>query len=927
MAHAVGAPVQSSLLRVSPLLALRKGSPPALVSCKPSAVASLALGLLLAGVGTARAAEPERYRVRATVSREAGRIDGQVTVRVRVASGEDHVRLWLYPDRLAVAPSAMDERSARWIYPGEVRQGGLTLSEVTVDGRAAAFSEPVVRPSGGPRGRDVAGADVHIEVEPAEARSVDLSVRFVLEVPGRFGRLGRVGEVLSLAGPWYPLVVGEDDAWAYEVPHELEVEVDHGELLVGGEVATRRARARRDGAYVPLVVAPRFFLEHRSVGETGLTVVGTRPFYRPPPSARRGDEGLLDLAHVDVLGRIEEILAPLLESARAVGVAVPDRLVIWQVPSRTELCGTAPGVVLASDRLFQIFPLDQTLEFHRGALRRAVGRHLVTPATARVDPVADRGWAADLRAVVLVDLDTARRRSGAQTPQELLGVFAFHPAVDQLLYAPQVAFEDTYFAAIEERDPFRDDPRRARSPRSSGRRILESARDALDEQAFRRFAALLVRGRRSVRAALHRAAPARSERLTDWLAASPEPVTYRLGAIRTRALPDGRHEHTIEIRREGSERAEPVEVEVHDTSGHRERAVWDARGARGEVTVVTPGPLGGAQLDPRHRLPQSPVLADGHPRRDDATDHPFRPPLLNGFLLNFFATETLFTGLVDFAVRRRYDLEHTLGLRLERTFAFTGGALRYSYGFGPKAHDNRRIGLLTAGLSFERLHEGFAGDIGGWRGQVFVQGGVNTVRFSLDPRQGQWLAGRLVGGLAVRDDGSLGGTVRGGVRGGMVFPLGLVNALVVVAGGGLTLGDALPSELQSLGGGPVLRAFESDELLGRGSLYAVVEHRWTAVRDLSWNLAHLVWVRELQLAAFAGAGLVFDTVNGEDVAGGVEVGAGVRVHFEYGGVQPGVIALDVGVPITRRDDRVVQDGVVVRTRAPVGFYVSFDQYF
>jgi hypothetical protein len=894
--------------------------------CKAGAALGVLLALGIVAAGVAHAAEPEGYRVRARVAGEAGRVEGELTVRVRLADGEDHVRLWLYGERLGVPPSAMDERSARWVYPGEVSRGGIRLSDVTVDGERVPLPEPEAQPSGTARGIDVAGADVRVPIEPGPARTVELALRFVLTVPGRFGRLGRVDDGMTLAAPWYPLVV-DGDAWAFEVPHDVEVEADRGALLLGGRTIGRTGRAQRTGAYVPLAAAPRFFSEHETIEGVRVSVVTTARMYRPPPSARRGEAGLLDLAHVDVMGRLREVIGPLLVSARALGVAVPDELVLWQIPSRTELVATAPGVVLVSDRLFQIFPIDQTLDFHRGALRRGLARHLVEPGTARTESVADRGWAADLRAVVLVDLDEARRRSGAQRPEELLGVFAFHPAVDQLLYAPQIAFEDTYFAAIEERDPFRDDPVRSRAPISSGRRILESARDALDEDTFRRFVARLIRARRPVREVLRAVAPERVDRLASWRAATGEPVNYRLGAITSRRLEDGRYEHTIEILRDGSERAEPVEVDVHDATGHRERAVWDAPGARGEVTVVTPGSFGGAQLDPRQRLPQSPVLAEGHPRRDDATDHPFRPPILNGFLLNFFATETLFTGLVDFAVRRRYDLEHTLGLRLERTFAFTGGALRYSYGFGPKAHDNRRIGLLTAGLSFERLHEGFAGDIGAWRGQLFLQGGINTVRFALDPREGVWLTGRVVGGLAVRDDGTLGGNVRGGVRGGVVFPLGLVNALVLVAGGGFTAGDALPSELQSLGGGPVLRGFESDELLGRGALYAVAEHRWTAVRDLAWNLAHLVWVRELQLAAFAGAGIVLDTVDGQTVAGGVEVGGGVRVHYEYGGVQPGVIAIDVGVPVTREDARVIQDGVVVRTRAPVGFFVSFDQYF
>ena len=891
------------------------------------AAIAISLGLVLLGsAAVARAAEPLSSRVHARIDRGAGRVTGELWARVRVRQGEPSVRLWLYPDRLAVPPSAMEERSARWIYPGEVDRGGITLSQVTVDGRAVALPPPEHREPGDPRGRDVAGSDVRVPIEPGPEREIELALRFEVEVPGRFGRMGKAEEVLSLAGPWYPLVV-DGDAWTFEGRHELELEASHGTIVAGDRVLGRSGRVDARGPYVPVLVMPRVFEDVRTVAGVRMVLRTPAPLYRPPPVERRGPDGLIDLAHVDVGARVAEVAEQVIASARALGVPVPDEIVLVQVRSRTELAATAPGVVLVSDRLFQIFPLDQVLDFHRRALRRALFRHLAAPIGVAIDPPADRGWAADLRAVVLVDLDEARRHSGAQTPQELLGLFAFHPAVDQLLYAPQIAFEDAYFAAIEERDPFRDDPVRARVPLSSGRRILESARDALSEEALARFVAMLVNGRRTARAALAEAAPERVDRLASWLAATGAPVNYRLGAIRSRRLDDGTFEHRVEVIRDGADRAEPVEVEVHDTGGRRVSAVWDAPGDRGVVTVTTPGPFGGAAIDPRQRLPQSPELADGHPRGDDATDLSWRPPILNGFLLNAFVTEALFTGLVDFVLRRRYDLDHTIGFRLERTQSFTGGNLRYSYGLGPKVHLNRRIGLISGGLSFERLHEGFAGDLGAWRGQLFVQGGINTVSYTLDPREGVWLSARLVGGLAVRDDGTLGGTFRGGVRGGVVFPLGLVNALVLVGGGGFTVGDALPSELQALGGGAVLRGFESDELLGRGALYAVIEHRWTAVRDLAWNLAHLVWVRELQLAAFAGAGLVFDTREGQDVAGGVEAGGGVRVHYEYGGVQPGVIAIDVAVPLTREDARVVQDGVVVRTRAPVGFYVSFDQYF
>jgi hypothetical protein len=732
-------------------------------------------------------------------------------------------------------------------------------------------------------------------------------------------------------------VVGAGDAFAFRVPHRVRVEATAGELLVGGRPVGRRGAVRARVPYVPVAAAPRFFA--RVVRARGVELVLRTParLYEPPPPERRGAAGLVDLARVDLPGLVGEVAGEVVASARAFGVPVPARIVLQQMPSRTELVATAPEVVLFSDRLFQIFPLEQTLDFHRRALRRALFAHLARTLSARVDPPADRGWATDLRAVALVDLDQARRRSGARTPQELLGVFAFHPAVDQLLYAPQIAFEDAYFAAIEERDPFRDDPVRARRPRSRGRRLLEMARDALDDEALRRFTAMLVNARRPAREALREAAPERASRLPSWLAATGAPVNYRLGAIRSERLDDGRHRHVVEVFRDGADRIEPVEVRVHDNAGHEATAVWEARGARGEVEVVTPGPLGGVRIDPRHRLPQDPALADGHPRRDDATDLPWRPPILNGFLFNVFVTEGDFVGLVDFALRRRYDLEHTFGLRLERTRAFTGGTFRYSQGVGPKVHTNRRVGALTGGVSFDRLHEGFAdANLGGWRAQLTLGGSLNTVAFALDPREGFWASAAVTAGLTYRDDESVGWTVRGGARGGMVLPLGLVNAFVAVVGGGFTAGDALPGELQGLGGSRRLRGFESGELLGRGALYAVVEHRWSAFRDLAMNLAHLVWVREIQLAAFAGAGVVFDPVDlgpdglppSEDALFAADVGLGVRVHYEYGGVQPGVITLDVGLPLTREDDLVYdQAGGAVRRRNPVGFYIGFDQYF
>src|SRR4029079_9967970 len=140
-------------------------------------------------------------------------------------------------------------------------------------------------------------------------------------------------------------------------------------------------------------------------------------------------------------------------------------------------------------------------------------------------------------------------------------------------------------------------------------------------------------------------------------------VNYRLGAIRSEQQSDGSWRHTIEVFRAGADRGEPVVVQAQDDRGNRLRATWDAPGPRGEVVVVTPGALGGVVIDPDQRLVQSMTGADGNPRGDDATDLPWRPPILNAFAFDAFVTEGLFTGVIDFVLRRRYDLEHTIGLR------------------------------------------------------------------------------------------------------------------------------------------------------------------------------------------------------------------------------------------------------------------------
>jgi hypothetical protein len=294
---------------------------------------------------------------------------------------------------------------------------------------------------------------------------------------------------------------------------------------------------------------------------------------------------------------------------------------------------------------------------------------------------------------------------------------------------------------------------------------------------------------------------------------------------------------------------------------------------------------------------------------------------LQALWLSYSASEARLDGLVDFAMRRRYDLDRAIALRLETGPATTGGMLRYVRGFGPKRDTNNRIGVLVFGAEVERLRGAFAdGTPTGWGGALLVSAGIDTRRYRLDWRHGVSFGGSVRFGGVAREDGTLSGSVAGAVRGSLSFPLGLRNMVMLVAGGGVSLGAPLPAEQQALGGIAILRGFRSTELVGRARAYAVVEHRATLFADLAWDIGGFVWVRELQLAAFTGAGVLWnerDTSGrrGRDRVLAADAGGGLRVHFLYGGVQPGLVLVDVAVPLA--------GGL----GSGPAFYVAFDQYF
>jgi hypothetical protein len=263
-------------------------------------------------------------------------------------------------------------------------------------------------------------------------------------------------------------------------------------------------------------------------------------------------------------------------------------------------------------------------------------------------------------------------------------------------------------------------------------------------------------------------------------------------------------------------------------------------------------------------------------------------------------------------------LENSFGLRLTTGPRAVGGQLRYTRGVGRKRDTNSRVGRLAAGLLFDRLRDGFIeGEEGGWRTGLMLSGVYSNQRFFLDPRSGGLAIGALRAAFVQRDDGTTSYTLTPSFRGNITVPVGLRSALVFAAGVSYAFGQPIASELPGLGSRFHLRGYAPGSLAGRGNAFAVAELRFTptALSDLQVNVVHAAWIREIQFAFFAGAGVV---ASPRSLPYGAEVGMGIRLHIDYAGILPAVFVADLAIPLVREAGG---------TGPPLTVFIAFQQFY
>jgi hypothetical protein len=896
--------------------------------------AQIACGLiaLVAGQTTPRAGvvQPRarnHLELKATLDPSARRITGWVRWSIPNVSNHPlgEVRLWLYPNRLGDRPEALGDVNFHWLYPTGFSPSSLRIDAAAVGSAAASVT---IEPS--EAGRDtIARIALPAPIPPGEDVVVD--VAFTTELPVRFGGFGCTGSACRLMGGYYPFPLHlSADGWqADAAPDRIDftasVAVPAGTDILVGDLHAHATAApvSARGANVPHVT----LVTDRDLRAEEITGGGLRGYFfhhgaRPPSS----ENEVMPYVREDRVGLILDAAHRALDFAAKQGLGAGDHdhqapLMLIESPLRHEMVQTHANVILVSDRLFQVFPIERLRKFHRLEVIRAVIAAVAGGTLGRIEPDPDVDLSTEVIAAYLTDRFTMREFQRLEFARDLLRPISFIPAVDQLMYAPLVASSASYFGYVDDRDVVRDDVRRFSHRRPGGRLVYAKLVDLLGPAGMDRLGRIVIQERVPLRQAAARAFGADLDWFwRQWLAGPPPRVNYRLAGVHVASprtpgpeASDGPAVHvTIDVERQGADLLEPVEVRVMDRADVPHDLVWTGRGIAHRFELDLPAGLASVEVDPRHRLVES-AMGSLNVADDPLVDNrdPKRWRLIySGF--GALVDVTSFTASFAAAVRvkPRHDLRNSFLLLATHSPTTTIGIdTAYTRLFGRQADTNRLTSDVGIGLSAllldpsfgvadtERLHST-------WRlkASLFVE--HDDRDFVIDPWRAVGAAADVHFSVTGLDTGERLSQVGADVELLRLFELLPGHVVALDVQGGATFGDIrVRSQLAQIGGALGLRGYAPGELFGRGRAVARLELRDRYVSDLNWNIAHFTAVRALGGNLFAEAGLITSCddlgVDENDVF--YDVGYSFRVLHDAFGVYQQMLSVDLAVPLNRHD--------------------------
>ncbi|MSP60476.1 MAG: hypothetical protein EXR72_09060 [Myxococcales bacterium] len=900
--------------------------------------AVVALGLLLPSL--VAAARPT-CALDVAIDPAQGTARGRVVLEIENTSGAalGAVELWRFPGRLERRSPVLNDYNFYRIYPRSFSPGGMRVAAVTVDGVAVVPTVMDAVPAG-------AGTILSLPLAAplAPGGRVRIEASFDTVIPRRYGAFGCYDGACTLAGGFYPMPValgpGGYDRGAPPARSDFSVTVrapPGADVIVGGVTAGAGPVVLEDAPYA-LVTVERG-LRERTLSHRGVTVhfFGHHLAQSPPLPPGKGAPYLDEDRAALVLAEAREAI----ELLHEIGLLPVDgtQLTLVEAPLRMELAEAHGDMVLVSDQIFRILPLDRFRKFHGFQLIRGIYGALFERRLRGRERGDDIGWSPDVGASFLVDLFTLRVYQRAEFAQDVLKWVSFIPQIDRILYAPQIPFASAYFNTLDDPDPTRDDVMRFAHLRPRGKTIYEKLRDRLGDPGTARVMRALWAGVPVREAAGAEAGSDLGEFFGQWLGPYPE-VDYRYEVLGSERR-GGRWHHRIRLFKRGkSPPVEPVELRVTEWGGVRHDLIWDGQGRERVLTVETARGVQSIELDPRGRLQERMAGAEEDLRFDNR-----RPARLKfiynnfGALLNvgelaFFQNLKLDLSL-DFTLNRILDVKNGTRFVLFRSQSTQIGLSgSYARHFGRMITPARLSSGASVSTTLSRLEPTF-GRVGEpslptTRITVGTGVGYDDRIYAWEPLLATSFGLSASYTLTVEDAGRARQQATFSASAQRIQPLADGHGLAFEGGAAVTVGDlGVPSQMLSAGAPGWLRGYGVDELLGRLRVAARAEYRHVFVHDLNWNLLHTLFVHGISGGLFVEAAMISPCegygVGTKDLF--ADVGYSLRIIEDWFGVGQTVFNIDVAVPLVRRTRSCFPvPGESPRepsTRTPLGFFVYY----
>lgn len=577
------------------------------------------------------------------------------------------------------------------------------------------------------------------------------------------------------------------------------------------------------------------------------------------------------------------------------------RWVIGALRREPAVCGD--DLLIVSRELFRATSLfKDIMDFQRyGLARRALGCAAKKAHGLNAED-------ADAFAVHVMRKLLTEEHGKLENPRDLLRPLSFIPDIDSLIYAPQMPWAEVYFLAVDEPRQGPPQPDAFFHGRPRGKLFLEKLLDRVGQELFDILMQRAIDRKVGISVVAEEELPSMWQAIVDDFGGTYPVIdfSYRVEDGDVHVLRDG----------PGAAAREPVTVRVKDKDGKEHTA--KALGIGADEVVAFPEaslPLSEIELDPEHRLAEYHLKPGEHPKFNNVSGHRLRVRLTRLSASFGFSAAEVFAG-IDISVRREYDLHNYFGFGADYDPSGFGVNGRYSYSFGPRVTPDYLAYHVGATLSLDRLTQGFAG------ASDAVYMATSFVSLSYDDRPSDRTAMR---GFAWQIYAALGlpiGRAPFGYAGASIlkiFQLADAHAIALRLRTGSTIGDAPEQAKYALGGRFNARGFPLGELTRNARITASAEYRHELFRGFRASLFDLVYLDGVEGAFFGDAVFLADTIPGlfryENMF--FDVGYGIRFLFDQLGVNPGVLSVDLGVPLKRYDP----------SRLPVSVYLDFVQSF